>query len=372
LQPTREGFSLVELLVVISILVLIVALALPAITKSIEAADRNSCAANQTKLALGMASYDTRNGYLPGLRNKLDILSPGTAGGLELRLTTAKGPGEQFFYPGHFKPMPTSTPSWFIVLLPHLGRDDVFKAVVGGEVFRFPTNYRTNQRVQEMTTCPARKDSAIANANYEMHYKANGGRIGGGGAFNKNDGAIGDNANGVFASLADITSGDGVSRTLLIAEGSQEPWQPLTVTDGAASGDWGYFPGIQGHNGSFRVAPDPGNTLRFGLPDNDGTFLGSLGATSQIINYDGNRNAPKPLLPSSVHPGGAMVAFADGSSRFLKDDLPVYVYGHLVTSRSIWDRSTNTYVSNSTAANRYLKCPPASSTSPSPIQSEDY
>ena len=70
----RRGFSLLELLVVISVIVLLLAMLLPAIGMVRESAQRTACGANLGSLALGVVTYSGENaGLLPrnGVRSEV-------------------------------------------------------------------------------------------------------------------------------------------------------------------------------------------------------------------------------------------------------------------------------------------------------------
>jgi prepilin-type N-terminal cleavage/methylation domain-containing protein len=74
-RTRSQGFTLVELLAVITIIALLMALLLPAVQGAREAARRVSCANNLKQLALGMQSFETTFGSFPpaGLPRVVDF-----------------------------------------------------------------------------------------------------------------------------------------------------------------------------------------------------------------------------------------------------------------------------------------------------------
>jgi prepilin-type N-terminal cleavage/methylation domain-containing protein len=410
----RKAFSLVELLVVIGIIALLVALMLPAVNSVIESSRRNGCQAIQSRMALGMARHNARKEILPGIRN--DITTAGTSSAA---------------FQGNV--------NWFIASLPYLDRPDVYDAIVAGKVFAVrSTDYGFSpgfsqglDALYDLTRCPSSPLSKGDNRAFFMQYLANGGTTTFGvssppvpnenfpftntsgppilTSINRNDGALGDNAthdprtlnnpssppqrNPLYnpMSVDDIRQGDGQSNTLLTSEtiypGINEGffwsrvWTPLIVdirglTGGVVqSSDPGAFQGV---GGLWRRVPanvdDAGYGLLFGFASMTVT------ATTPVINA-GQTGIDYPsmpglhTLPKSRHEGGCFVSFVDGSTRFLKMDLPPHVYGHLLTSRSVYNAAGPTgqkYTTNSVLANRYLDAPSYTGPQPYVLQSTDY
>ncbi len=86
----RRGFTLVELLVVIVVISILMAMAVPALIGARETARQTQCMKNQTEIANAVNLYVAAKGHYPGYVNP----------------------------PGH---------SWPVVLLPHLGENGLWK-----------------------------------------------------------------------------------------------------------------------------------------------------------------------------------------------------------------------------------------------------
>ncbi len=95
MSRSRKAFTLVELLVVITIIGMLVALLLPAVNAVRESGRRAKCANRQRQLSLAAISYETTYRRFPGYVNEL---------------------GEEKI-----------EVSWVVVLLPYLERNDLYR-----------------------------------------------------------------------------------------------------------------------------------------------------------------------------------------------------------------------------------------------------
>ncbi|MCS7306462.1 MAG: DUF1559 domain-containing protein [Thermoguttaceae bacterium] len=71
--PGRKAFTLVELLVVITIIGMLMALLLPAVQSARESGRRASCQNNQRQLATALLIYVNDQGQFPGYRNRIAL-----------------------------------------------------------------------------------------------------------------------------------------------------------------------------------------------------------------------------------------------------------------------------------------------------------
>jgi prepilin-type N-terminal cleavage/methylation domain-containing protein/prepilin-type processing-associated H-X9-DG protein len=304
-RSSRSGFTLVELLVVISIIATLMGLLLPAVQSAREAGRRNTCMNNLNQMGKATFSYESQRQYLPGWRNA----HPSSNNVLS---TAAKG-----------------TVSWPVLLLPNLERRDLYKlwenapstGLIGAQpaymsIFSCPTSPADSQQVPNLA------------------YAGNMGVGVTGGAQFKNDSVMLDTVgvpSGVYpgarSNLDFISGGDGTSMTLLFAEKCGTLYSPQAYYDVApplATSGYSFSPTAWQLQGT---GPIPG----FGALQSSASSSGAITLIGSVLNSSqGNVNGAYGR-PSSNHSGGVVAVFCDGHTKFLADTLAWAVYCQLLT-----------------------------------------
>ena len=298
----KKGFTLVELLVVISIIALLMALLLPAVQQAREAARRAACLNNLGQLALATFNLATTKSKFPGYQQQLTITS--SAAGVR-------------------------NATWVVQILPFIEQVDVYDqwirptdaVAIGNEpspflsILHCPSVGSPNR--QYGTNC------YVANAGYTPANSANWQ-------------AAQKPANGVFhdrtIGAPSTTFGDfrnGTSNTLLYSENI------LGFSEGVAAGAvlWRTLNNSLAFQKRYNVF-----TWHHVVESNAPPICsaGSL-ALSGEMRINGQRTDPNIVLnentarPSCEHIGGVNVAFADGHTSFLTEDIAYHVYQELMT-----------------------------------------
>lgn len=296
----RSGFTLVELLVVIAIIGLLVSLLLPAIGGARESARRTSCLNNLRQLGLAAHQHHDVNKRFPvGLRIPIDTNgqpADGTNLFIELLLYFEQdGLHRRWDYKDNRNNVKN-------------GVDATQAQVI--EILLCPTDPLPN-RVSELTDATWRAP-AWARGFYGMSSYG-----GSSGKRSMNPGTppdfLGISRDGIFfldsvVRLADVT--DGSSNTLMFGERFHEDLdfdlqQPELVPGTVPITELGKWSYVAGAGAMANI------TLHSAVRINYQTPPAALDLEDRVCAF------------GSGHPGGANFVYADGSARFVSDDLPL-------------------------------------------------
>jgi len=283
---SRRGFTLVELLVVITIIAVLMGLLLPAVQAVREGARRTVCQNNQYQLAFAAIRHAEQNGFVPGYRNA--VPGPGNRGN-----------------------------SWPVVITPFIERTDIWLAITSAPSFNppFVTTFVCPSSQPDTQTGPT---LAYAGSSRPTE-TVNAARF---------QGVMLDTTVAATGRLSmdEISSNDGTAFTLLLSEkcGPGTAAIPLVQASWASTRTE-----TRGFSTDGGLGHTPGNIM---LP-----LFGISGATpSKVINSGSAADPGFFSQPSSNHPGGAVAAFCDGHTEFLKDSLQPRVYAQLLS----WDNAS--------------------------------
>ena len=275
-RPT-QGFTLVELLVVITIIGILMALLLPAVNFAVENARQRQCMNNMRQLAVACTAIASTKGRFPGYNNN-------------------------FAHKGAMAATEYGQVSWFIEITPNVERTDIYESWQNSTWVESPTPLNAKPYV-DFAVCPS--DPPDSNDQPYLAYVGNAGfqnaasnTLADGIMFNNFPNPMMPALRGPAITSTQIK--DGVTNTLLLTENIQ-----ATTYDVAGQ-----------YNNCF--------------------VWFDTETPSRKINGDKNTtttNTAEVARPSSNHPGGVNAAFADGHMSWLRQDIDYQVYVQLMTSR---------------------------------------
>jgi prepilin-type N-terminal cleavage/methylation domain-containing protein/prepilin-type processing-associated H-X9-DG protein len=283
----RQAFTLVELLVVITIIGMLVALLLPAVQNARESARRVTCTNNQNQITNAMIIYEGTRRALPGYVQNLHVVDP------------SSGKAADCAY------------SWVVAILPQLERADLYKYLKTHPTFPMKDSSGNNwlPPYMPLLVCPSNPPDQTNNA--WLSYPVNCGRLG-----DTSD----TTASAVFFnhSIAMSTANTLINETLDYISSKDGTQNTIMVTENVGTDNW---------------LPNDGKGTPT-LPPAEGTVgvvydQPSMAAPAAAIP-DPDNMAPYLARPSSRHGGGVMAGFCDGHVQFLRNDVDVQIYQELM------------------------------------------
>jgi prepilin-type N-terminal cleavage/methylation domain-containing protein/prepilin-type processing-associated H-X9-DG protein len=287
-KASRQGFNLIELLVVIGIIGLLIGLLLPAVQSAREAAARASCENNLRQIGLASGNFESAHGNLPPSSVDVRTIIPVTYRGSGINL------------------------DWQVLLLPYIEQSALWQTTL--EAYKLDLNSSQNPphiglaTVIRIYACPSDgrvMDPITDNQGYTAAYGSYQGVSAGAPKINPiepsmtlplNDGVM---RLGQGVRFAEIT--DGTSQTLLIGErppgGRYLAGAWYTTWEAGTYDDY-----------SFGRYPAMAVYWPFNAGHCRGPFYFGPGRISNPCDFNHFW---------SLHPGGAHFLFADGSVHFL-------------------------------------------------------
>jgi len=305
-RPSHSAFTLVELLVVITIISILIALLLPAVQAAREAGRNTQCRNNLKQLGLALQQYHLAHGRFP----------PGTVRRL-----------------GAEDPSATSMISWIGRILPHLEQETLYNRI---DWEQEPGNQRGNARLcgidLEVVRCPSDPVDRPVPEYAPTNYVACLGHTDHGDLQEEPrkelHGAFGINSNTCYARIH-----DGSSNTMLAAEclvdeptvwdyfGATRPYLTCLGVD-----DWPGFADISDPRGFswFFARRNQAWSYSTWLLPNDKRFRSK---ECELLPKQG------PFAARSRHPSGVNLLFADGAVEFMREDIDAATWKMLGTCR---------------------------------------
>jgi len=307
----RHAFTLVELLVVITITGLLVGLLIPAVQSAREAARRMHCRTNLKQLGLAAMSFESSYRHLPG--------------------PTMNAHPKTSSY--------RSDVGLFVNMLPFIEQNALYNSIDKNVPSNSVVNKSKIEKAPSQLKCPSTMDSELL---LDLSDRFSGPPVAGLQAqacdYVGNDGSYitGRPAFGTIRlrvgsivkerRLAEVT--DGTSNTFLFWESAGDRlWFSKTVSVAFSAGASSTF--------AYQIDSNPSNILHSGTRASTKSYLYSWSGFRIGIAVDGRINASNQIgEPFGEHPGLVNFAMTDGSVRSLSEDVDSAVVVALSTAQN--------------------------------------
>ena len=302
----RRAFTLVELLVVITIIAMLMALLIPAVQGARARARNIQCVNNMREVAHAMITFDQRKENLPGWM--MSVPAP---------------PTDERVIAGTLREGVSVYIGWVPQIFSELGRGDL------NDIFKSsPSNFShgsPHSQLIEILNCPSDQDTA--SYPFPLSYVVNGGRLDDSpgnaliGDFKEN-GAFHDLATTAAAaqrtSIAYIATKDGASTTILLAENADVlNWNAVPR------------PGTSPKKEDLLKECEPNLSALWHLEEDLSPLPPPTLRRPRI--FDGSPLLVATSPPRSEHVDTFNVAMCDGSTRSLNQDMEYNIYCLLMT-----------------------------------------
>ena len=289
MKTPRQGFTLVELLVVIAVIGILIALLLPAVQAAREAARRTQCSSHLKQIGLALHNYhDTHRCFPPFLIHRTG--NPARIADVD------KGA------------------NWLVFLLPYVEQRQLYDQWD----FHIPANQNPGRSEElRIYKCPSDPQSDGNFCSY----------AGGGwarGNYGMNVGPCDFGVGGSASSLGGIGGANQVVRIAAITDGTSNTVAVDELRAGMNEhdlrGSWA-MPGLSaGTAAMFNDASTPNCREPYSDDMENCAVSGMLGnAASGMGCFDSMTTSQ--MTARSMHPGGLQVTMADGSARFVSDTI---------------------------------------------------